>query len=280
MKQVPDFTINNYFRLADLAAISFIQEKDRAKILDQRLKDHNRKYSSVLELPAGKKAPNVLAVPAHLTAAIVEGIVLAPLFEYYFRGMIVNPTMLKVASYCPIVIIFGISLMIGKIFSEFSWKQDVIDPRKAHFNIWVLLKGLLFSLAYLLFLYKLTEIAKTLLEEQKNIALVIFCVGVAELFLGYFAVFGWEIIYAHWVSRAVRKSYKRCTSAIYRHSHECDQNYNYYQHSLKYNAQFEGIQLPLRANTRIDLALAYCKSQDESPHFELTMEDFEVKSKV
>lgn len=280
MKPIPDFTVNNYFRLADWAAISFLQAKERIKTLSQRLTNHHRKYSTILEMPAGKKIPNVLAVPAHLAAAIVEGIVLAPLFEFYFRGMIKNPTMLKVASFCPIVFIFGISLMIGKILSDFTWKQDDINPRKAHFNIWVLLKGLLFSLAYLLFLFKLTEIAQKQLGTQNNIALVIFCVGVAELFLGYFAVLGWELIYVHGVSAACKWRVNQGKRDLFRHSHQCDQNYTFYQRSLKHNAQFEGHQELIKVNGRIDLALAYCRAQPESPPLEIIMEESELTGKV
>ncbi len=255
MNTVPIYTVNNYYRLSDLAAMSCLKWHHQLKTRQQKLSNHHAKYSKVLNQNAGEKFPFVVAVPAHLAVAILEGVILAPLFRHYLKGLILHTSLLEVLIYFPVLIFCGISLMIGKYFQEIQWEKDGIHPTKRHFTVFTIIKAISFTAAYLLFLNQLTTAAMDRLGENGSIAIIIFCMGAAELILGFFAVVGWEITYAHLALYWSLRRVKDCKNKIQQRAHECEQNYAFYTQALRINNHVEEMnQLP-KMNSRIKWVL-------------------------
>ncbi|MBU6343631.1 MAG: hypothetical protein KGS48_19190 [Bacteroidetes bacterium] len=257
--------INEYFRQADLAAIRFKRAERSHMELSMRNDLLFQKYGHVFKALIVNNLPFLLIIPAHIVAGIFEGMVLAPVFLEITFDLIPEGWPQQVASYFPIVMFWGITLIIGNVYHRIQSHQDPFDPIKRHFNTPQLLKALVVSLAYVSFLFILA--ALTLLKPGDNdgLALTMLCLGTAELFLGYFAITGWQILIAYYAQIRNRTGKGLCASAMNRHSHECDQQFSYYLQAITQYKLDTGVEINPKTNRRIQDALKYCESDEFNP---------------
>lgn len=257
------FKLNNYFRLADLAAIRFKNAEKNYAELDERYLRLLNKYASVFDVQMVHNIPYLIFAPAHLATAIVEGCILAPLFYEITEGMITQPIVHQIVAYTPILMFWGLTLIVGQAYHGIRWTQDDFDPQKSHTNTPQVAKALIFTVGYLALLLLITEIARLQSGQNEGIALLILCLGMAEMILGYFAIPGWQIWYAYLSRFRYRTGKGLCKKALHQHSHRCDQYFTYYQQALRQYVQETGIQEPLKTNQRIQDALDYCQNKND-----------------
>jgi hypothetical protein len=202
------------------------------------------------------KIPAVLVIPGHIAAGIVEGVTLAPLFSAMMSGLILRNDMLELASYMPVLIFLGYTMMVGWSFHHVNFKKDPLVPNAYHVNWPEFVKGLLLAAIYVCSLYQMTESARFLLGEKGKSADVIFIIGCFELFLGYFAISGWQIVYAY--TRKAWYDYRISAkqSSLLHHTSSCERQYTYYEQTIGYINVTEGTRHKVQINSSIETVLA------------------------
>jgi|GEM_PF-1553594 len=253
---------NDYYRLADAEAIRFLEAKSRLDQLRHELDTLKTKYQDVFDHSVKTNLPKILAVPAHLTAATVEGFVLAPLFNTIFTDTITNPSLLAVVSYLPICIFAGITLSAGHAFQKVYWKADEINPLKNHTNTGALNTALFISTFYMCCIGGLTYISNDMLGSNHLYSYVILLIGLAEIILGYWAIEGWECLYAYYASNSIEGQMQDEIKKIHQSAHKCEQQYTYFTQYWNIYCLNIGINEPPRINQRIQQTLDFCQVKD------------------
>jgi hypothetical protein len=254
--------LNEYYRMADLAAIRFSRVFQNLLELIIRNERLFQKYAHVFEAKIAQNLPSLFMIPAHLATAIIEGIVVGPVFKELTQGMVPPGTAQQVVSYLPILIFGGFSLGIGNVYHSVHSYEDPFDPQKRHTNTPQLIKAWFFTLAYVTLLFILTQLTHMQPGNNEGLALLMMCLGTAELVLGYFAIPGWQILIAYWAQFRYRTGKGLCMTALNRHSHACDQYYTYYLQALEQYKHETGVPLTAKINRRIQEAIDYCSSDD------------------
>jgi hypothetical protein len=257
------YKLNNYFRLADLAAIQFKNAEKNYAELEERYRRLLNKYANVFNAQIVHNIPLLFVVLGHLAAAIVEGSILAPLVYEMTEGMISNPYVHLFIAYAPILMFLAFTIAIGRIYHRLRWIQDDFNPQKSHFNTFQYLTALAFTIIYLVILLGITETALSQPGQNDGLAALILGLGTIEMILGYFAVSGWQVSYAYFARFRYRTGKGMCKQAMDRHSHQCDLHFTYYQQALRQYVQETGIQEPFKTNQRIQDALNYCQTKND-----------------
>lgn len=254
---------NEYYKLADMDAIEFLQAQYRLKVLRGELQELRVKYAHVLNRSIKMSLPKMLTVPAHLGAACLEGFVLAPLFKTVLEGYTTSTLLLNAVSFIPIGVFAGLSLAAGHTFQKVSWKADEIDPQRINKNSGALHSALGISVFYIFLIAALTFISQQMLGDESLYSYIILLIGIAELILGYFAIQGWECLHAYSAMFALDKQMRQEIKKINVSAHRCEQHYTFFTQGWAAYCLNQGLMEPPRINQRIRKTLDFCQIYDE-----------------
>ncbi len=250
-------SINHYFQQADATATRFVSQFGNLPRLQDALLNHREKYLPVFSRRAWANIPLLMAIPAHLAVGLIEGLILAPLFKSLFRGLIIDETLLMVASYLPVLIFWGITLAIGYCAHHIGLKKHQLEPGRYAYDFWSITATPILTVGYLYILHQLMQAGQSRAPGQENLIALILWIGVAELILGLFAAKGWEVAYAYSKLNLLQWRLKR---SLWRQdwlAHRCAQYYHFYQQSLQQYNQYNRFHLEERINHRIGQTLDF-----------------------
>lgn len=256
MEPITLHTVNKYWKQASDQAVSFLQYREllpRRETTFQHLLD---KYQMVFSLQASWKLSLVLMVVAHMSVGIIEGVMVKQLFQELIRGVAPDGWPLTLASLLIITVFWGWSLGIGHSFHKAQIRKHEVEPRISY-NFMSLVTGIFLALAYMFFLYQLIDTGNKMFPGQEKNLTLLFTFGLAEVFLSYFAVLGWEILYVHFNKWRMERRIRRCKWSIHFHAKNCERHYRYYLQVLHYYNQQKEEPLIERISPQIREAIQY-----------------------
>jgi len=226
---------NFYLEIADKQASKASMYHHRLKEIRGRHKLLVEKYRMWNDQPARYKIVYVLASLAHVCLAILAGINLTDIFYASHNGIADDIGLLQIVkALLPIIGILGLSLIIGMLLWCIRPNWDTIVPASVRVHRGYLIGSAIGLVIYFSLLYHVVTIGIDLApENRENVVELIFFFGLLELFTGFFAMHGWEVIFYE-----LRKSnYQRRIARNLKRVNKCQmQSARYY----KYYSQISG----------------------------------------
>lgn len=257
--------INGYQFAAHRAALSFFRWKRRYAAARHRQNRVAIKYRHLFKLPARESLALILLIGAHLAAAVTEGLLLAPVFEAMFVDL-VHGFALKMASYLPVAVFWGMTFNIGRLFHKLRPLPHPIEPGNWSFDRPALVGGLTWAVFYLLFLQQIVQAAQVFAPNSRELADLILYTGVVEMGLGYCAVAGLEIGAARFVRWFSGLQAAFCFQKMEDSAQTCARQRLFYLQMIAEFARSENIEFVPEDNAQVDAAILFAtggKAEEE-----------------
>lgn len=226
---------NEYIQIADTSAIEVLRRKDQAADIKARAKRLQEKYAALSALPSGHQFVYMAATVAHLCAAILAGLNIAPILF----GMEVE--LGAGASWSdygqtilPISMVFFLSLGIGLLISRIQLERDEIAPKSFVYKHLYLWSSLIVIVIYFALVYHIVKLGidQAGTDASARVSFIL-TLSLAEIVIAVFAHKGWSILslrYRQWrYRRQIRRNKKRMLFA----QQKCDRYYQYYLQAAK-----------------------------------------------
>ncbi|KGE85693.1 MAG: hypothetical protein NXI26_10780 [bacterium] len=222
---------NKFIKVADSYAIRVVRLQQKLGRWNTRQEELKKKYTKLLEESSGKKAASLLAIPAHLAAAIMAGVNISPIL-YSAHSLQIENLELRalLQSVLPIVMIFFVSayiwILIGR--ANLYWSQEEPGHRVLE-NKRFILAGIAGIVIYLAFL---SHIIKMGLDqsgaEYAPAVHLIWWLSFIELFIGIAVHTGWTLAAYYIRMGYLGRKIRRAERKILVSRQNCERYYHYH----------------------------------------------------
>lgn len=220
--------INGHLQRALLSANRFAREEEAQIGRYERLQAHRRKYFDCLDKRFYLKLGLLLAPMLHLLAVLQEGLVIQPISLELVEGVVSQASEFW-ASLIMVALLFACSLLVGHLIHDAQLgKDDIVPGRYRTQKPFSLVAAAVLIVLYFWMLYKLTALARAWLGGEHAYTSFVFLFGFLELFLGYFAILGWEVIFVHLKAAWLSSHFQRGQKRMFRYAKQCSHAYRYY----------------------------------------------------
>ncbi len=232
MKKVKE---NEYMQVADTSAIDVLRRRDKAVDLKNRAKRLREKYRAISAMPSGHQMVYMVATVAHLSAAILAGLNIAPILFGLEVELDATATWSDFGQILlPISMIFFLTLGIGLLISKIQFERDEIAPKSFVYQHLYLWTSLIVVVIYFALVYHIVNlgIEQAGSAEKARVSFIL-TLSLAEIVIAVFAHKGWTILsfrYRTWRYRVkLRRNKKKMLFA----QQKCDRYYQYYLQAAK-----------------------------------------------